>query len=131
MFCLLLTAYGLQIIIIHCLIIEIPTETEVQTCRTGGVIRSPEVAIRTGVEVVVLYVEPDFLQVEVGIDTDDWKVSYLDYMVRILVAEHAESRRVSGGVVFGEVFQIDSELCVQHLGYAEVKIEIVVCGQYG
>ena len=129
MFCLLLTAYGLQINI-HCLIIEIPTETEVQTCRTGGVIRSPEVAIRTGVEVVVLYVEPDFLQVEVGIDTDDWKVSYLDYMVRILVAEHAESRRVSGCVVFGEVFQIYSELSVQHLGYAEVKIEIVVCGHY-
>ena len=109
------------------LIEEVPTKSEVNISRIDGVVRSPEHATATCIEVVAEDIETTALEVEVHIGTDNGVVAYLDTgLAGILCGVHADGGSIVGCIERGVVADIATKFDIEDLEQAELEIEIAV-----
>ena len=103
-----------------------------ESARVHGVVRCPEHATRTCVDVIHGHVDAAMLEVKVGIDIHNGIVAYLhSLVVGILNGKLLNGRRIVGRIITSKIAQIASQLHVQHLRNAELEIEIAVKRDFG
>ena len=86
----------------------------------------PEISACGLVDMVILDVESSALEREVCVGTDEWIVSYLDAIIRILRHEIADNWRIIGCVVFSEILEVGSQFTTQDFGNFEVYVKVVI-----
>ena len=106
------------------LVVEIPTQSELDVGGCDGVVGCPEVTAIGLVEMVIHHVETGAFEVEVDVGTKNRVVTYLHAVVLVLIGELVDARRVVRRIVTGEVIQPTSKLSVKHFGDSELQVKV-------
>lgn len=108
------------------LIVEVPADTEVNAFRIHRIVWSPEISSCGLICMIVLYVESSALEREIGVCTDEWIVTYLDAVIRVLRREIADNGRIIGCIVFCEILEVGSDFTAEYLCNFEIDVKVVI-----